>query len=277
MPGELKNYRAADGTDIYYRQWNSDSDRGVLVYLHGIKSHTGWFTDTADKLNQRGFTIYALERRGSGVNKTDRGYVENYNVLIDDLKGALELIRKENPENKIYLMGLCWGGKLAVAFASLWQDMIDGLILVTPAIKARVDLTFPQKLDVLVSNFIRPRKLFNIPIEDELFTKNPKYLEFIKSDQMKLTKATARFFFETAMLDMYNNGAAPKITVPILLLLAGNDLVVNTVEVRRWFGKTSTNDKTLKVYEGSCHSLEFEDEAKELVEDITGWADEHKG
>ena len=275
-PPEMKHLTTRDGAEIYYREWQGAPAKAVLVYLHGIESHTGWFVDTADLLNKKGYTVYALERRGSGVHRENRGFVKNYHILVDDLRRVLEYIKKENPGKKIYLLGLCWGGKLAVTFAALKYSLIDGLILISPAIKTKVDLPLWKKVDVLFSNFLRPKKLFNVPIEDSMFTKNPKYLDFIKNDKMKLTRVTARFFFETSKMDMRFNKIAGRIHVPLLLLLAGNDRVVDNTGVRKWFEREGSEDKTLKVYQGSCHSLEFEEEAKDLVEDICRWVDERK-
>ena len=276
MPGEMKGFVARDGTKIFYREWKGSAEKDVIVYLHGFESHTGWFVDTANLLNQRDFTIYALERRGSGVNQADRGHVKNYRILVDDLKMALQLVKEENPGKRVYLMGLCWGGKLAVTFAALKNGLIDGLILVTPAIKTRVDLSPRQKIDVLFSNFFRPRKLFDIPIEDSMFTKNPKYLSFIKNDNLKLTRATARFFFETAKMDMRLGRLAGDIDIPVLMLLARDDRVVNNAEVKNWFDRVASKDKSLKAYEGTCHAIEFEGEATGLAEDICKWINERK-
>ncbi|MGB2631284.1 MAG: alpha/beta fold hydrolase [Candidatus Omnitrophota bacterium] len=273
---EMKHIAARDGAEIYYREWKGDPEKDVLVYLHGIESHTGWFVDTAELLNKRGYRIYAMERRGSGINRTNRGYMKNYHVLVDDLRRVLEHVKKENPGKKVYLMGLCWGGKLAVTYAALKYSLIDGLILISPAIKTKVDLPLWQKVDVLFSNFLKPKKLFDVPIEDSMFTKNPKYLEFIKNDKLKLNRVTARFFFETAKMDMCFNKIAGRIHAPIMLLLAGDDRVVDNSGVRKWFEREGSQDKTLKVYQGSCHSLEFEEEAKGLVDDICRWVDEHK-
>ena len=276
MSNDMKHFTARDGADIFYRHWKGAREKDVIVYLHGIESHTGWFVDTADSFKDRGYTVYALERRGSGVNKIDRGYMKNYWLLVDDLRRALKLVKEENPDKKIYLMALCWGGKLAVTYAALKYGTIDGLILVSPAISTKVDLPIWKKVDVLLSNFLRPRKLFNVPIRDEMFTKNPKYLDYIKNDELKLTQVTARFFFETAKMDMRFNRIAGKIHIPLLLLLAGNDQVVNNSNVKKWFEREGSKDKTLKLYQGSCHSIEFEDEAEELVEDVSRWIDGRK-
>lgn len=276
MPDEVKHFIAEDSKPVFYRQWQGDPGKPVLVYLHGIESHTEWFIDTAEKLNSLGLSVYAMERRGSGVNTEDRGHIDSYHVLVNDLKEGMELIRTENPGQKVYLIGLCWGGKLALTFLSEYQDLADGLILISPAIKTRIDLTFPQKLSVLCNTFFNPKKLIRIPIEPEMFTKNPNYLEFIKNDEHRLTMATARFFFETARMDLVVGRSPAKIKVPVILFMAGEDKVADNDGLKEWYEKCASRDKTMKIYKGSCHSLEFEDEAEGLARDISAWVNERQ-
>lgn len=276
MRHEVESLTGYDGEQVYYREWQGNPDKDVLVYLHGIESHTGWFIDTGNKLSESGFNVFALERRGSGINKKDRGYIRTYQIFIDDVKLMLEHIKKQYPDKKIYLIGLCWGGKLAVICSTVLSNLIDGLILISPAIKTKVTLPFRQKLDVAFSNFFRPYKLFDIPIHDYMFTKNHAYMEFIKNDPFRLTRATARFFFETAKMQIYINRTAHELIVPVLVFLAGDDAIVDNASVKKWFENIGSKDKQMKIFQGSCHSIEFEEESKDLISEIRRWVDERK-
>ena len=267
---KLKEFTARDGIRIFYREWEGNKHKDVIVYLHGLESHAGWFIETGNLLNKKGFHVYAVDRRGSGMSQADRGHMESYRVLIDDVKEAVELARREHPGRRVYLMGLCWGGKIAVTFTGYHQDLIDTLILLAPAIKTKVDLSPKQKIDVLFSNIFRPRKLFDVPLDDYMFTRNPKWIEFIKTDELKLKKATARFFFETAKMNLCFNRIAPKIHVPVLVLLAGDDVIVDNKGIKRWFTRVGSRRKTIKIYEGCYHSLEFE-ETRNVIDYIADW------
>jgi len=267
---QLKQFTARDGTQIFYREWEGRGHRSLIVYLHGLESHLGWFIDTGNLLNKKGFHVYAVERRGSGISKAERGHIESFLVLIEDVKEAVELFRAQHSGKKIYLIGLCWGCKIAVTFAAYHQDLIDGLILVSPAVRTRVSLPLRQKVDVIFSNIARPKKLFDVPLEDRMFTKNPKYIEFIKKDELKLKKVTARFFFETGKMNFHFNSIAHKIHIPVLTLLAGEDLIVDNEGVKKWFARLGSKDKTIKIYPGCYHSLQFE-KTKDVVNYIADW------
>lgn len=183
--------------------------------------------------------------------------MESCSVLLGDIREVVEQAKREYPESKIFLMGICWGGKAAVAFAADNNESLDGLILVAPAIKCKADLSLKEKLDVLYSRFFRPRKLFKVPLDEALFTKNPHYIEFMEQDELKLRNATAQFFFESRKMDFRT--AAGRITLPVLALLAGEDLILDNTGFKKWFEKVSSSDKTLKICERCCHCLPFEE------------------
>ena len=268
---ELKQFTARDGTGLFYREWEGRKHKNVVIYLHGLESHMGWFMETGNFLNRKGFHVYAVDRRGSGMSQVNRGHIDSYKTFLEDIKEMVELAREEHPGKRIYLMGLCWGGKIAVTFAAYHQDLIDGLILVAPAIRAKVTISLKAKIDVLFSTLFRPRKLFGVPLEDHMFTKNPKYLDFIKKDDLKLKKVTARFFFETGKMDIHFKSIAHRIHIPVLVLLAGEDQIVDNQKVKKWFHEISSKDKTLKIYHDCYHSLQFEKEAKTITNYIANW------
>jgi len=74
MKESLGQYRARDGRLLSFRKWGGAGD--VIVYLHGVESNSGWFSPFASRLNMNGFTLYGIDRRGSGLNREgSRGYL----------------------------------------------------------------------------------------------------------------------------------------------------------------------------------------------------------
>jgi len=273
---DRKEFLASDGTPIFYRRWEGREGNDVILYLHGLESHTGWFVNRGDLLNQKGFHVYALDRRGWGNTRTERGHIESYSILVDDVKTAIAMARAEHPKSKVYLMALCWGAKIALIFTRDYQGMIDGLILLAPAIKTKVDLSFGEKLGVALNTLVNPKKLFRVPLEDHMFTRNEKYLEFIKNDELKLKKASARFFFETNKMNARLDSIAPRITLATLMFLAGDDVIVDNRKVEKWFSRVGSKDKTLKLCQGCSHSMEFEEEKSSLTAAIRDWIEDRK-
>ena len=275
MKESLGQYRTRDGKSLSFRKWSGTGD--VIVYLHGIESNSGWFSSFAADLNQRGFTLYGLDRRGSGLNKEDaRGDISDYNIFFSDIEDALAFAREQNVGKNIFLMGICWGGILAVNYAVRGRSMPDGLILLSPAIYRKVDLKSYIKAIAKICYLVYPKTRFRIPIKDRMFTSNARYLDFIKNDQMRLKTLTCRFFNEILKMEEGFSNTNHRIHLPIVVLLAEHDEIVDNRRAKEWFRKLESNDKAIKVFDDFCHVMPFEDKCEPLVRFITDWIRERK-
>src|SRR5262249_55237602 len=99
-------FPADDGTLIHYREWPCDGDtRAVLVFLHGIASHAGWFAETAEVLGARGIRVVAPDRRGSGRSGGPRGHLVRYEQALSDLERLIDLVRRDWSRVPLFLAG----------------------------------------------------------------------------------------------------------------------------------------------------------------------------
>jgi alpha-beta hydrolase superfamily lysophospholipase len=123
-----------------------------------------------------------------------------------------------------------------------------------------------------VARLVSPRKLFPIPLNDPaLFTANPRWLQFLRDDPLALHRATARFLFESARLDLYLRFTPPHVKVPVLLLLAGHDRIIDNGRTRAFVERFAADDKTVIEYPGAHHTLEFEPEPESFISDLAAW------
>ena len=271
MKESLGEYRARDRSPLSFRKWTGSGD--VIVYLHGLESNSGWFSPFAAELNKKGFTLYGIDRRGTGLNKEgSRGDIADYNIFLDDIEDTLSFIKNQNTGKKIFLMGICWGGLLAVNYAIKKRAMPDGLILLSPAIYRKIDFNIFVKTIAKFCYFISPQIRFNIPIRDRMFTSNTRYLDFIKKDKMRLRRLTCRFFNEILKMENELSGINYKIALPVLVLLAGEDGIVDNKKIKDWFRKLVSVDKTIKIFDDFYHVMPFEDNSNSLINFIGEWA-----
>jgi len=271
MKESLGEYRTRDGRPLSFRKWSGIGD--VIVYLHGIESNSGWFSPFAAELNKKGFTLYGIDRRGSGLSKEDnRGDIADYNIFLDDIEDALSFVKKQNTGKKIFLMGICWGAMLAVNYTTKGRVMPHGLILLSPAIYRKIDFSIFAKAIAKLCCLISPQIRFNIPIKDRMFTSNTRYLDFIRKDKMRLRQLTCRFFNEIVRMEDEFSDINYKIALPVLVLLAGEDDIVDNRKTKDWFRKLASDDKTIKVFDDFCHVMPFEANNDSLINFIADWA-----
>ncbi len=270
MKESLGQYRARDGNLLSLRKWGNTGD--VILYLHGIESNSAWFSRFASRLNENGFAVYGIDRRGSGLNSEGRGDINNYKIFLDDIEDALNFVRGENPGKKVFLLGICWGALLAVNCAATNGSIADGLILISPAIYRRVDLSVSIKAIAKICYFLKPGGHFKIPIKDSMFTTNKKYLDFIKKDPQRLRTLSCRFFNEIIRMEKDLSHVNHKITLPACVALAGHDEIVDNAKVKEWFRKIEFSDKTMEMFEDMHHVMPFDEDLDSLITFISGWA-----
>ncbi len=107
---------ATDGYCLRYRVWPGVQPRATMVLVHGVMSHSEWLAPLAVRLASTGLNVIGADRRGSGLNRTDRGDAPSRQQLTADLH---EIIKAQRvADQPLYLLGWCWGAVLAINAAS---------------------------------------------------------------------------------------------------------------------------------------------------------------
>jgi acylglycerol lipase len=270
---ERQSFAATDGVELHYLRWpgGQSAPSAVVIFLHGIASHAGWFGETAVDLTSHGVAVYGLDRRGSGRSGGVRGHLARYERALADVEEFVRLVSSEHKETPMFLAASSWAAKLAVVYAAQRPGQLSGLMLLGPGLLARVNLSPWQRVRVVVGHLITPTARLPIPLTPEMYTANPPYLDFIRADRLRLLEATAKFFWETARLDRQRLPASARLHLPLLVLQGEDDEMMDVPETRRWFAGLSVEDKTYRSYPGAGHTLDFEPDRARYVADMLTW------
>ncbi len=245
--------------------------------MHGIQSHSGWFEYTSRRLAEAGIAAWFLDRRGSGLNGRDRGHLPHYERALDDVIECLELVRRGSDEvgapAAVVLLGLSWGGRLAAVLAARRPELLDGLALLYPGICSRVRPAWHERLQLRLAEWAGVRKkLVRVPLDDPcLFTAEPEWQDFIRDDPLAVRVVTTSFLFASQQLEDLARSAPPQIRIPSLLMLSGQDRIIDAAQTRDWFQRLGTTDRTLIEYPAAYHTLEFEPDRARYVDDLIQW------
>jgi alpha-beta hydrolase superfamily lysophospholipase len=268
-------YIAADGQElayIYHHRAGQEASTAI-VYLHGIESHAAWFDEAAHLLCLEGYDVYCLDRRGSGLNRENRGlpsgHIDDYRTLLNDVDDFVGPLDSEY--DTIVLTGLSWGGKLALAYGLEHPDRVEGLVLITPGMRSAVPGEAATAMKVIFSAGDDPVK---IPIKPEMFTEDPVYLDMLKRDPLRLRYASAKFFIEGVQLDRHIDRMMPDNELPILLVLAGQDQIIDNEGVTKIVRRGKQEILDIVIYTDQTHSVQF-DAPERLVWQMDGWMDTH--
>jgi acylglycerol lipase len=278
----IHRFISSDGAVHFYRVWSPhppQPQRGRVLALHGIQSHSGWYSQTARALAASGFEVCWLDRRGSGMNETDRGHTPHAERLLHDVvQLRMHLERLEPHPTPTILLAVSWGAKVATALVARQSSSSPapwaGLALLYPGLFPKIGPRFDQRLRLALARFLGIlKKPVRIPLDDPaLFTRDPAWQTFIRNDPLALHTVTSGLLLAGQDLDRIVASDSARITLPCLLMLAGGDPIIDNTATLGWFTGLPSPRKTLHTYPAARHTLEFEPEFPEVAQALVDWS-----
>ena len=276
----IRSFTASDGYRIHFRHWKSQTPRGIVIALHGIQSHSGWYAASSRAMADAGFDVYFADRRGSGLNGFQRGHAAHGMRLINDVRALAALARNEQRTSAddgsllpLTIMGISWGGKIAAVTAATFPYEFNGLALLYPGLCPRIHPNAWQRFRLnLARRFEITKTDIPIPLRaPELFTETVEWQQFIANDPLALHTVTSSLLNAGRDLDEVIAAHAADIRCPVLLLLAGRDWIIDNSKTRILVSQFGTTHLTCICYQDACHTLEFEPNRAAFFSDLTEW------
>jgi len=118
------------------RSWVNPNEKPIaaLLCVHGLGLQSNSYEFFGTEQSKRGLAVYAIDVRGFGswMKAGGKGNV-NFDEALSDIKQTCESIRAANPGIPLYILGESMGGAIALRAASMYPELIDGLISSVPA------------------------------------------------------------------------------------------------------------------------------------------------
>ncbi len=139
--------------------------KAVAIAMHGLVMHGGTYDTLARQLVKQGFVVAAPDMRGyghwlsqkdNGQNKADDskdGFEISYDDSYADLAALAKKLKGQYPDLPLFLIGESLGAAMSLRLAATEPDVVDGLVLSSPAIKRQ---TFLGPVVAKSPNLLKP-------------------------------------------------------------------------------------------------------------------------
>jgi acylglycerol lipase len=242
---------------------------------HGVSEHSGRYAWTGEQLAARGYALFALDHRGHGKSEGARAVIDRVDNAVSDLGEVIAIAGDAAADHsKPFLLGHSMGGFLSLAFATRRQAEIRGLILSAPV--AVLEAASPvQRIAGHVLSAIAPN-LGVVGIDSSTVSRDPEVVRDYDADPLNFhDKLPARTVHELAQEIGRFPETVPSITVPLLLQVGTGDELVPPRSSELVYEWASSEDKTIKRYDGLYHEILNEPERDAVVADTLAWLDAH--
>jgi len=261
---------------IYYQCWLPEDDpKAVLLVVHGLAEHSGRYMNVVDYFVPRGYAIYGIDHFGHGKSDGDRVFVERFDDFIQTLKIFTDMVHGWQPGLPIYLVGHSLGGLISAGYLLEYQGDVKGAVLSGPGVKVPDDTSSVTLIAAKVMSLLAPKSGV-IQLDAGAISKDPAVVEAYVNDPLVYTgKITARLGAGMLSTMQSVTDQAARISLPLLIVQGGADALVDPSGAQMLYDRVSSEDKTLKIYEGLYHEVLNEPEREQVLGDIESWLEAH--
>lgn len=270
------NFKGIGNFNLYWRCWLPDGKpRAIILVAHGLGEHISRYDNLVNHVVPRGFAVYGLDHEGHGKSEGQRVYVNRFQVYIDDLKMFYDMVHKDNPGLKIFLLGHSMGGLIATAYTLQHQQELTGLIVSAPLLKAGESVSGGTIIAARVLSALAPRMGVQA-LDSTYLSRDKAVVEAYDKDPLVFRgKITARLGSELFSTMAKVEPQMPTITLPVLIMQGSGDKLVSHEGSKTLYEKAGSKDKTLKMYDGFYHEIFNEQERAKVFADLDAWLDSH--
>lgn len=263
---------AADGTMLYVTDYMlpPGQARGSVVLMHGLGEHSGRYRHLAGFFNERGLSVRAYDHRGHGRSQGKRGDVINGDPMLQDAQIVIDDFSTRYTEPP-FLFGHSMGGLFAARFALARLSPLRGLILSSPALALRLSPVQAKLLKIL--HRLAPSLGVPNGVSPQFLSHDAKVIAAYKADPLVHGRISARLLSSMLASIAYCQSHAGSLAIPALMLVAGDDRLLDADGSRQFFAHTPPGLAELHVYDGMYHEIFNELDAQRPLDDLKSWLD----
>ncbi len=264
MDGEVATWKAAhvkqgmfrsfDGTKIHYLRAVHEAPRASIVLVHGFTEYAERYLEMLYYFYQEGYSVFMTDNRGHGrsgrkIPQIDRVFVRSFDEYTGDLKYFCEhIVIPSDPGRDLLLFAHSMGGAIAALFLEQYPEFFKAAILSSPMLKMKLGNVPSAVIDAL-AGFSRimgwqvqlapgqkgfsPEIDYGMNCGTSLARFEYEYQQKIDRKAYRTTAATYAWSRAAVAATKLLQKEAGKVKIPLLILQAGNDdLVDNAGEDR---------------------------------------------
>ncbi len=271
MNNKILCFQTEKGIRIYYHKQIPPDARGLIMISHGFGEHFGLYEEFMDFLIKNGYGVCAYDHRAHGHSEEERGHIDRFEFFIEDMAVVVRHLKQEHQDLPLFIFGHSMGGLIAFNYGILHPEGIQGQVFTGPAVGRPVGTGFiPGSLFTLFKRYFARVKIY--PVLARKGTRNKVFHAKLKDDPYMLKYETVGFICEFLYRGIaLAKGNAPSYRLPVLFLHGKADRIIPYSASVEIFKQISSEDKTLKLYEGLYHELVREPEREEVWQDILAW------
>ncbi len=267
-------FTGAGERSIYFQCWEPElTPRAVLLVVHGLGEHSARYQPLALYFTGNNYAVAALDHNGHGYSEGRPGYVDAFGDYLADLSLFHRQLATRFTGVPVFLLGHSMGGLIASNYLLHHQKDFVGGILSGPAIMSDLQPGRVQMWLLRLLALLTPR-LGMLKLDARGVSRDPEVVrKYVEDPLVFHGKVSARLVRELFAGMTAIQAGASTITLPMLILHGGADVLAAPAGSRFLYEHIRSGDKSLTIYPGLYHEIFNEPEHAEVFARILQWCD----
>jgi alpha-beta hydrolase superfamily lysophospholipase len=233
-PGPLEPTSTQTISGLYTEAFRpAGTPKGVVLVTHGYAEHCGRYREVAHVLVDAGWAALTYDVRGHGKSPGDRGYIDRFEIYLDDLAAMHTAARGLAEGAPLVLLGHSHGSLITLrALAGERPPAAAAAIVSSPFLALHRALPVHQRALAWVGSKLAPRLAQPNGLRVEDLTSDPQKQAERLADKACFEIATARWFTEATAAQAYVLAHADRIALPTTWLVGGDDKITSPARSR---------------------------------------------
>ena len=269
VEGRFKGVR---DLSIYHQAWLPDGEvEGVLLVVHGLGEHCGRYMNVVNHFVPLGYAVYGFDLIGHGKSEGPREFVERFADYTDTLAVYHEMVRGWHGDKPVFLVGHSMGGLIATYYLLEHQADFAGAIISGPAIKISDSISPATIIVGRILAALAPKTRV-LGLDAEGICRDPDVVNAYVDDPLVCHgKTPARLAAELLKAMQYVTEEMEKISLPFIVVQGSDDRLVDPGGAQMLYDRASSEDKTIRIYDGLWHEVFNEPERARVLKDVEDW------
>ena len=243
-----------------------------VLLSHGFAEHRGWWHHVAAALQANGVNVLTYDQYAHGQSDGVHGDIPNYGALTSGMELAFHGGLKPRAAGlPIVILAHSNGGLIALMALPQVAKDTAALVLCSPLI----GVPWPTVLGGWpVAHLIalrNPAAFWPVKMRPQNLTHHQPIWHEYHEDPLRFHRISARFFLAMVAESRRNAAALSCGGLPLLLLSAGEDVVVSRPAMAKWFAGVPSPDKQRRLYPDRSHELFNEADWTRVLDDVLQW------
>jgi alpha-beta hydrolase superfamily lysophospholipase len=238
--------------------------------------HGGRYRALAEYLAGIGVESVIPDLRGFGQSGGKRACVRRFSDFLKDLGALYTLVASENGRSPVFFLGHSFGGLVTSSYlASRSAPRADGLIMSSPIFGIATPVPAWRHWLGLLTAFLAPDLTQPTGIPTKFLTHDTAIVEAYEKDPLVFRRISSRLYRELIGAIAKKEEVAKGLSLPALVLQAGDDRVVSRRAALDFYSHLASDDKELEIYEDWYHEVLNEPGREKAFSRIAGWITRH--